>query len=139
MGQRESLNAYLEETRDRAFAWGSHDCLTFSNGAFRAMHGRGWADDWIGRYMVDGRPMRRLELIKEFGWRNFYQAIDERLKPIDHVPPLGALVTTKRSKSWIIGSALGISAGSKAIFLSETGLLGLPLEAIDRAWIINEA
>jgi hypothetical protein len=62
MGTRESLNAYLKEVRDIPFEWGSHDCLTFTNNAFHRMFGEGWADDWLGRYMVDGRPMRKSQL-----------------------------------------------------------------------------
>ena len=138
MGPRESLNTYLEQVRDKAFVWGKHDCLTFSNNAFHAMYGRGWADDWLGRYMVHNRPMRKKELIKEFGRRDFYGAIDERLACVGHVPPLGALVATKEKQRWIIGAALGVCTGNKAVFLSKSGLLALPLQSIDRAWVINE-
>jgi len=135
MGQRESLNAYLKQVRDIAFAWGSHDCLTFSNNAFRAMYGEGWADDWLGRYMVDGRPMKRYELKKEFGFSNFISAVDTKLERVDHVPPLGALVLTKQAQRWIIGGAMGICTGTKCVFLSKQGVLYLPLDAIEQAWI----
>jgi hypothetical protein len=138
MGTREKLNGYLESVMDKPFSWGVHDCLTFSNGAFYAMYGQGWADDWLNRYMINGRPMRRRELIKEFNCRDFYSAIDQKLCRIDYAPPLGALITTTRTKSWIIGSALGICAGSKAVFISETGLQSLTLEAVNQAWVKNE-
>lgn len=135
MGTRESLNAYLAQVRDVPFAWGSHDCLTFTNNAFHAMYGKGWADDWLGRYMVDGRPMKRYELKKEFGFSNFINAVDTKLKRVDHVPPLGALVLTKQSQRWIIGGAMGICTGTKCVFLSKQGVLYLPLDAIEQAWI----
>lgn len=135
MGTRESLNAYLAQVRDVPFEWGSHDCLTFTNNAFHEMYGKGWADDWLGRYMVDGRPMRRYELKKEFGFSNFINAVDTKLERVDHVPPLGALVLTRQAQRWIIGGAMGICTGTKCVFLSKQGVLYLPLDAIEQAWI----
>jgi len=135
MGPRESLNAYLKQTRGITFQWGLHDCLTFTNNAFHAMYGKGWADDWLGRYMVDGRPMKRYELRKEFGFSNFISAVDAKLERIDHVPPLGALVLTRQAQRWIIGGAMGICTGTKCVFLSKQGVVHLPLDAIEQAWI----
>ena len=135
MGTRESLNAYLKQNRGITFQWGLHDCLTFTNNAFHAMYGKGWADDWLGRYMIDGRPMKRYELKKEFGFSNFISAVDARLDRIDHVPPLGALVLTRQAERWIIGGAMGICTGTKCVFLSKQGVVHLPLDAIEQAWI----
>lgn len=135
MGTRESLNAYLKDVRDKPFEWGVHDCLTFTNNAFHAMYGEGWADDWLGRYMVDGRAMRRRELIQEFRKTDFIKAVDERLTRVNYIPPLGSLVTTKQSQRWVIGVAMGICTGTKAVFLSKQGVLYLPLDAIEQAWI----
>ena len=50
MGKIE-LNSYLDKMIDIPFEWGVHDCFTFTNGAFRAMYGVGYADDWEGLYM----------------------------------------------------------------------------------------
>lgn len=135
MGTRESLNAYLKQNRGITFQWGLHDCLTFTNNAFHAMYGKGWADDWLGRYMVDGRPMKRYELKKEFGFSSFISAVDAKLKRVDHVPPLGALVLTRQAERWIIGGAMGICTGTKCVFLSKQGVVHLPLDAIEQAWI----
>jgi len=135
MGPRESLNAYLKQVRDIPFEWGSHDCLTFSNNAFHAMYGEGWADDWLGRYMVDGRPMRKSELKREFKFSNFTDAVDDKLHRIDYIPPLGSLVTTRQAQRWVTGVAMGICTGTKCVFLSKQGVLYLPLDAIEQAWI----
>ncbi len=35
MGPRESLNDYLKSVSDKPFVWGQHDCLTFTNGAYK--------------------------------------------------------------------------------------------------------
>ena len=135
MGQRESLNTYLKSVKDKKFQWGAHDCLTFTNDAFHAMYGEGWADDWLGRYMTGSKLLRSKELKKEFGFSKFSDAVDRKLSRIDYVPPLGALITTKEAQRWIIGVAMGICTGSKAVFLSKEGVLYLPLDVIHQAWV----
>ena len=135
MGARERLNGYLRAMNGKSFAWGHHDCLTFTNDAFKAMHGDGWANDWVGRYMDGSRVLRREELIREFNHNNFDKAVDEKLKRISHVPPLGALVTTKKARKWVTGVAMGICTGSKCAFLDKVGVIYLPLDDIDGAWV----
>ena len=135
MAARERLNRYLNDMRGKPFSWGQHDCLTFTNNAFHAMYGRGWADDWLGRYMEGNRVFSRKELIKEFGYSDFTKAVDKKLQRVDNIPPLGALVTTKESQRWIIGVAMGICTGTKAVFLSKEGLLFLPVGYIHQAWV----
>lgn len=134
MGPFERLTAYIRDAERTKFAWGSHDCLTFTNGAYTAMYGAGWADDWLGRYMVDDRPMRRDELRKEFGWSTLEAAIDERMQRTAF-PPRGALLTTKHSQRWVTGAALGVCVGTRGVFLGKQGVVYLPLNLIDNAWI----
>jgi hypothetical protein len=129
------LPDYLKSVKDTPFKWGTHDCLIFTNRAWVEMYGYGWADDWLGRYMVDGQPMKRNQLQEEFGYKTFTKAVDDRLQRVEGVPPRGALVTTKRAERWAIGSALGISVGLKGAFLSSQGIVYLPIEEFDKAWI----
>lgn len=135
MGPERSLAAYLRHCDALSFEWGVHDCLTFTNGAFAAMYGRGWADDWLGRYMINGRPMRRDELRKEFGWATIEAAIDTKLSRSGKYPPRGALVTTKHAQRWVTGVALGICTGNRGTFLSKEGLIYLPIDLIENAWV----
>ncbi len=132
---RDALNHFLTSYQGIPFEWGRNDCLTFTNDAFRVMYGEGWSEDWIGRYMVDGRPMRRRELIKEFKFNDFNLAIDTKLQRYTGVPPCGSLVTTKQAQRWVTGAALGICTGTKAVFLSKQDVLYLPLDAIEQSWI----
>ena len=134
MGTHERLTSYIKAVSDAPFVWGKHDCLTFTNGAYRAMHGAGWADDWLGRYMIDGRPMRRRELIAEFGCSSLEAAIDKRMDRVNF-PPRGALVTTKQQQRWVTGVALGICVGTRGVFLGKQGVIYMPLEHIEKAWI----
>lgn len=135
MGSQKQLSEYLKQIKDKPFEWGVHDCFIFSNNAFKAYHGFGYAEDFIGRYMKDGEPMLPSRLRQEFNADSFDEAIEDRLKAIDYVPPKGSLVATKKAERWHIGYALGISIGTKAAFLSKNGLVYFPLDDITRAWV----
>ena len=139
MGPRERLNAYLKDVKGKPFVWGHNDCLTFTNDAWRSMYGHGWADEWIGNYMQGDKVIGRSELRKEL-WRlhganTLEDAIDTRWQRVDGVPPLGALVTTKKARKWITGVAMGVCVGTKAAFLDKVGVIYLPLDDIDGAWV----
>jgi len=135
MGSLGRLNQYLKDAKDTPFAWGKHDCFTFTNGAFREMHGKGWGDDLADKYMGDfNMPFKRDKLREVFGYRTFEAAVDDRLVRLGRFPPRGSLVTTKHSQRWSIGVAMGISVGSSAAFLSKEGVMYLPIELIDKAW-----
>jgi len=135
MGPYNLLNEYLKSVKDTPFEWGKHDCLIFTNSAFKEMYGEGWGDDLLGKYINEkGVPLRRDALRKTFGYKTFEAAVDDRLTPYNGVPPRGSLVTTKHSQRWAIGVAMGISVGTSAVFLSKEGLMSMPIEMIDRAW-----
>lgn len=136
MGKKECLNKYLEAVVDIPFEWGVHDCFTFTNGAWQAMYGHGWADDWIGKYMTEGQPMRRDQMRKTFKFSTFEQGLRSKLTPSDR-PVFGSLVTTKKAQRWVIGSAMGISLGSRCVFLSKDGLIRLNAEDVESSWVPN--
>jgi hypothetical protein len=125
--------------QDVPFKWGAHDCLTFTNGAWRAMYGAGWADDWQGRYMTTGatglRPMFRRELQSEFGFKSFSEAMAARLTPVSGVPPRGALVITSDRAGWFIGGALGICTGTNGAFLGSDGIEYATADKFTGAWV----
>lgn len=135
MGPQKRLNDYLRSVRTTPFKWGEHDCLTFSNSAFKLYHGFGYADDWIGQYMNGSDPMLPSRLRREFGFDSFDEAMAGKLVEVDHVPPRGALVATKMVERWLIGYALGICVGTKAAFLSRRGVIYSPLDDIAKAWM----
>lgn len=139
MGQKD-LSIYLKEVKDKHFHWGEHDCLIFSNNAFKAYHDFGYAEDWFGRYSVGNEPKTTQEMREEFGVNSFDEMIDSKLTRIDYVPPKGAVVATKQNQHRhralrFIPYALGISIGTKAAFLQDEGVIYLPLDAITTAWI----
>lgn len=131
----EALNEYLDSKRNTDFVWGSNDCLTFSNGAFHAMYGEGWCDDWLGRYMRGKEHISNDELRAEFGFDTLEDGVSSKLTKIDYIAPRGALVTAKLSRRFLLGQAFGISTGTKAVFLMHRGLAYYPIEKVSNAWI----
>ena len=131
----EALNEYFDSKRNSDFVWGSNDCLTFTNDAFHAMHGEGWCDDWLGRYMRGREHIGNDDLQREFGFDTLDEGVSSKLTKIDYVAPRGALVTAKLSRRFLLGQAFGISNGTKAVFLMHKGLLYYPIDKIQSAWI----
>ena len=131
----DALNEYIAQVRDKPFQWHVNDCFMFTNNAFRAMYGEGWADDWVGKYTKNGMYLKRDALRQTFGANTLAEAIDTKLSRVSHIPPRGALVTTDKARRWVIGEALGIAVGTKAIFLNESGVVSLQIDYITNAWV----
>ena len=131
----DALNKYIREVRDVPFQWHTNDCFMFTNNAFRAMYGEGWADDWVGKYTKNGLYLKRDELRKVFKAETLTEAIDRKMQRINYIPPKGALVTCNRTRHWVIGDALGIAIGTKAIFLSDKGVISQQIDFITNAWV----
>lgn len=132
------LTAYLASVRQRPFAWHAWDCLQFTNAGWRAMHGQGWADDWLGRYTAGGLYMRPDALRAEFGFETIQDAITSKLEPVEGVPPRGALVVSDRvitqAMARVIGVGLGFAIGNRAAFLGKAGVVTFPISEISGAW-----
>jgi len=136
MGSKERLNIYLSNFEGIPFEWGTHDCFTFTNGAFRAMYGIGYADDWMGRYMNGTSPMGATGLRREFKHSTLFSGLSSKLCRVEQ-PVFGSLVTTRKNQRWVTGAALGISIGSRCIFLSKEGLMRLNIEDVESAWVLK--
>ena len=101
------------------------------------MDGEGWADDLLNRYMANGAPMTRVQIRREYGYESLEDMLADRLERSFDVPPRGALVTSSETflNAGYLGSGFGISVGSSAAFLSDTGVVYYPIEYIDSAWV----
>lgn len=136
MTTRDKLNLYLQEMEASEFLWGKNDCLIYTNNAYHAMYGEGWADDWLGRYMVDGKRLLRVrELQKEYGFESMEDGISSKLVRLNDIStyiPVGALVSSKGRKKHL---SLGIYTGRHGAFLGNTGINYLPLDDIKDAWV----
>ncbi len=136
MGPKIKLNAYLSNIEGIPFDWGTHDCFTFTNGAFRAMYGVGYADDWMGRYMNGTTPKHASSLRREFKHSTLFNGLSSKLVRVQQ-PIFGSLVTTSQKQRWAIGASLGISIGSRAVFLSKDGLIRMNIEDVESAWVLK--
>jgi hypothetical protein len=136
MGPKDRLNIYLSNLEGIPFEWGTHDCFTFTNGAFRAMYGVGYADDWMGRYMNGTTPKHASSLRREFKHSTLFNGLSSKLVRVQQ-PVFGSLVTTSKNQRWVTGAALGISIGSRGIFLSKDGLIRMNIEDVESAWVLK--
>lgn len=139
MNTRQLLNDYLRSVNDKPFAWGKHDCLIFTNNAYKAMYGEGWADDWLYRYMPEGKVLlRKNELKKEYGFNTLEDGIDSKLNRLSDIScyiPVGALVTTTKASKYATGAAFGIYTGRHGAFVGSSGVLYFSIEDIKDAWV----
>lgn len=126
------LNSYIRQNKDKPFKFRVHDCLTFTNDIWEILYGHKWSEDWLGRYRAFTRPEA---LKKEYEFNSLEEGIDSKLQRYEGIPPRGALVITSNAKNWSTGKAMGIAVGQSAIFLSDTGIINLPIEQIDMAWV----
>lgn len=132
MGKEAILNAYLREIADKPFRFGRHDCFTFTNEAWRRMYGAGWADDWAGRYL---RVKNETELMADDVHNSVVDAVSARLTRCVGIPPRCALVMGEGSGGWVTGQAFGLAVGANAAFLSDSGVIYLPITDINIAWV----
>lgn len=135
------LHAFLRGISGRPFEWGKWDCLIFTNEAFRSMHGEGWADDLLHRYMHGGKLLTRSQVRREYGYQAVDEMLSDRLTQVYNVPPRGALVIGSAGtvEAGYLGVGFGISVGSSAAFLSASGVVYWPIETIDSAWVRDDA
>lgn len=135
MGPHDSLVKYFRAQRGRRFRLGDHDCLTFTNGAWRLMHGHGYADPINGLYGSLSASETADLIRRHTGAANMIEALDGLLTRCDGHPPRGALVVTDQIRRSIVPFALGIAFGTRAVFLGAKDVVYLPMERIMGAWI----
>ena len=136
-GWEERLNNYIDSVRHDSFAWGIHDCFTFTNEAVRAMTGEGYGDDWAGRYLTKTGKPRTLRMMQaEYDFGTLAGALDSRLERLCGPSyPRGSIVTCRGlAENNTTGHALGISVGAKSVFVGADGLQFIPSDLCERGW-----
>lgn len=135
MGQVDLLIEYVKAQRGKPFALGEHDCFTFTNGAWRAMHGHGYADQFVGRYAGLGKKAFAKLMWECFNTSDLIKALDAGLHRVETFPPKGALVASKNARPYFTGYALGLAMGVNAVFLGDDDMIYLPISEIEGAWV----
>ena len=135
MGQVDLLIGYVKAQRGKPFVLGEHDCFTFTNGAWRAMHGHGYADHFVGRYAGLGKKAFAKLMWECFNTSDLIKALDAGLHRVETFPPKGALVASKNARPYFTGYALGLAMGVNAVFLGDDDMIYLPISEIEGAWV----
>ena len=127
------LAAYLEPLRLRAFAWGKHDCCTFSAGAVEAMTGVDPMPEFRGHYSTAIGSARAL---RRFGAGDLASTLDAKFESV--APALAQRGDIVMS-SGLLGICLGpflVAVGAEG---EREGLIRIERERWDatRAWRVQ--
>ena len=125
---------YIKANKNKTFKIGAHDCLTFTNGAWNVMHGKGFADEFIGHYENTGRKGFKKEMYK-LKFTSGLDFLDSKLKRLEIFPPLGALVILNQESGCMAPHALGICIGINSVFVGKNDLIFIPTEEVHGAWL----
>ena len=130
-----ALLRYIEDQRGKVFQLGVHDCFTFTNGAWKAEYGIGYADDFIGTYADLGPKAFRNNMVKHFGSADLEEAFDSRWqRNID--APRGAIVLSKEAERYHTKHAIGIKTSPiRAVFLGGDDLIYKPISDCFGGWV----
>ncbi len=132
-GWEKALAEYIDERRNVPFTWGTHDCISFSNGAMRRLTGTGYADEWVKRYKTAlgaARYYKKQEARGEF--KTIIEAIDAKLNRVAF--PLRGSIVAREMAGEFLGYRLGVCIGTKVAFVAEHGLIFELVESDDIAW-----
>lgn len=105
------LAAYLEPLRVRAFAWGSHDCCTFTAGAVEAMTGIDPIPEFRGAYTDAIGAARALRTV---GQGTLAATLDQKFAAI-------APALAQRGDIVMTGGLLGICWGGFVMVVGREG------------------
>lgn len=119
------LDAAVGEARRTPFAWGVHDCVSFTAGWFKAMTGRDVYAPFRGQYDTETGA---LKLMAANGVRDMAAAGAFLFG--DPVPP----ARLGRGDIVLADGALGLCLGAGGVFLGPFGLLFLRRDKFLTGW-----
>lgn len=123
----------VEAARPRAFAWGQHDCVTFTAECVTAITGTDPLADLPPWSSATG-AMRTIEAVG-----GLEAALTERFG--DPIAPAfaqrGDLGLLEADRSPITGVTLAVCVGEWWVAPAQRGLARLPLDAINAAWRVG--
>lgn len=131
MGKNREMTEYVRSVSQTPFEIGVFDCLIFTNNCFRIIYGKGWCDDWLGRYCSLNT---RGQLKREFGFDDVFSALDSKLVRGPVIPKRWSLCISDKASSWIMGTAFGFSIGNGCLFLDKVGTRVLPISEVSASW-----
>lgn len=118
------LSAYIAEKRSEPFAWGQHDCCTFSAGAVEAITGTDPMPEFRGKYDT------ALGSVRVLGGKTLAEVLDDKFEPV----PIGF---AQRGDLAMFDNCVGVVAGDYGWFVSEDGLERVKRPLWDKAWRVG--
>lgn len=118
------LAEYIASVRREPFAWGTHDCCTFSAGAVEAMTGEDPMPEFRGKYSTALGSARALD------GKSLEEVLDEKFEEV----PIG--FAQRGDLAWFT-DCVGVVAGGYAWFVGEEGLERVERSMWDKAWRVG--
>lgn len=120
------LDGYVQQARILPFAWGTHDCVTFTTSWHRLMTGRDVFEPFRGKYASEDEAF---EVMHTRGVRTMDEAGDylfgasrERLE------------FTQRGDIVLAQGALGLCLGARVAMLTVEGMGFLYFSKVEMSW-----
>lgn len=127
-GWDQALSEYLAAKRAEPFAYATNDCCTFAAGAVLAMTGVDPMAEYRGRYFTRLGSLRALRTIgPEHSRGSVKAAWNVRFATV----PVGL---AQRGDLAFYQESVGVIAGAFAWFVSEDGLVRVPMRKWEKAW-----
>jgi hypothetical protein len=122
------LADYLLAARERAYSYGTHDCLLHCASAVEAMTGEDLGAPHRGRYRTEADAARHL---RRHGARTPEAFLDARFPEVP-------VAFARRGDIVLAGGVPGICVGHDAVFAGENGLIHNSRETWTKAWRVGE-
>lgn len=134
----DNLERYVRSKITDPFVWGTHDCLTFANGAVEAVTGGKMFEVWLNGYSTEHAALMRYERFRrDSGYENIIDAVDSKFdRLITLHPPHGTLVA-RRITGNVLGYAFGVSINGNIALMSEDGVMRAAPNIADIYWSLE--
>ena len=119
-----ALLEYIASVRREPFAWGTHDCCTFSAGAVEAITGEDPMPEYRGKYDTALGSARALD------GQSLESVLDDKFEE----GPIG--FAQRGDLAWFDDS-VGVVAGDYAWFVGEEGLERVARSMWDKTWRVG--
>lgn len=138
VGDYEALGDYLDEVRQRPFAWHAWDCLHFVDGAWLSCWGTPLAGLDVRKKVTKGGLYKRRDQLSEtFGHDTLQGWLNTVARHHRGLPVRGSAVLVKTHNTPVdrlIGFSFGVSVGSHVATVGRSGVAYISNDAFCEHW-----
>ena len=133
------LTEYINSKRGKPFVWGKNDCLSFVNGAVRAMTGEWLCGERLRGYSTERGALLRYERFRrKTGHADIVAAMDDKFDRLLTLhPPHGAVVARPLDGGAVLGYSFGVIFGSRPVFVGPNGMEQTMPDVNDIYWMVT--